>query len=142
MQAGQRHVYRHDGGVDRYGESQHEKLVQGLPALPDQSGKRKGRHQRDGQRDDDRRDRHDRAVQKVPGHIPRFQRAGIIRPQPFLRKPDDIFAEYFRIALQGERKHPIDRKEVDKQPEYQSDVNDDARRFGVVSHNLISPYSN
>ena len=116
--------------MDRDRQSQHEELVHRLAALPDQARQREGSHQRDEQGDQDGRDRNDGTVSEIPQHVSGIQGAFVVRPEPVLRKTDDIFTEDLLIVLQGKCKHPVDGEEIDHQPDQESDI--DKRSFYFI----------
>ena len=115
------------------------KNLLGLAALPDQPGEREGGHQRYAQGDEDRGHGHDGAVEEVFGHVPRFESAGIVGPQPVTRQTDDVVAEDLRVVLQREGEHPVDREEVVDEPENQPDIDEDPHCVGCAFHGLIPP---
>ena len=137
VQTGQRHVHGDDGRVDRDGQAEHEELVHGLPALPDEPRQGKGRQKRHEQRDDDGRNGDDAAVEEVQPHLPGLHRAGIVGPEPVLRQADGVCAVDLLVVFQREGEHPIDGEQIDQRPEDEADVDQHPGGLACVSH--VSP---
>ena len=118
----QHHVQGHDRGVDRDRQSQHEQLVHLLPALPDKPRHRVRCHGGSHQRNHDRNNRDDQAVQEIDFHMARVHCPGIVLKYPVLRQANDILAEDLSGCLQGESQHPVHREKADDSPEDQHKI--------------------
>ena len=136
MQLGQRDIDRHNGGVNRNGETEHEELVHRFPALPHQAGQRIGGHEGSHQRDQNGGGRHDDAVEEVHVHVAGVHGLGVVAPQPVLRKPCHVLAEDLRIVFEGEGEHPVDREQADDRPDDESCIDEDGGQLEFLADRI------